>query len=251
VTVEATCTGTDDDGMRVEVATASSSSRDHETLSHSAVTDSAVVDGVNTAGVDTGSGCRRARRCLCAVRSSLLKYIPFIVHCVVVAASQSCIQSVLIFLPASGRELGASHHAAALLLTLFGAFDMAGRFVFGFLFDIPAVRRRRSLMFMAVAACFGCGAALVAAVNDYVGLAVCICVIAALEGGTHSQRASSVTELLEPSQMAIGVGFVMFAQGVGNFYGPLLGGSIYSCVDELGNSAERLKASALSTALTI
>jgi len=50
---------------------------------------------------------------------------PFIVYCLVVAAVQGCIQSVLIFLPVRGSELGAGPSAAALLLTLFGAFDLS------------------------------------------------------------------------------------------------------------------------------
>ena len=101
----------------------------------------ATVDTTPNSAAETGSGGRW--RCLRVVRSSLWTNIPFIAYCIVVAAVQGCIQSVLIFLPARGRELGSNPSGAALLLTLFGAFDMAGRFIFGFVFDIRAVRRRR------------------------------------------------------------------------------------------------------------
>jgi len=62
------------------------------------------------------------RKCLRALRSSLCTNCSFVVYCLVVAAVQGCIQSVLIFLPVRGSELGAGPRAAALLLTLFGAF---------------------------------------------------------------------------------------------------------------------------------
>jgi len=101
---------------------------------------------------------------------------------------------------------------------------MCGRFLFGFVFDIRAVRRRRSYLFTAVAASFGAVAALLAAVDDYVLLAICTCVVAVLEGGAHSQRATSVTELVKPSWMSLAVGLVIFGQGFGNFYGPIVGG---------------------------
>jgi MFS family permease len=160
----------------------------------------------------------------CSCRSSLWTNFPFIVYCLLVAAVQGCIQSVLIFLPARGRELGASAQAASLLLTLFGAFDMAGRFVFGFMFDLKWFCKRRTHLYTAVAMAFSIVTAFLAAANSYVTLAAVTCLVALFEGGAHSQRATNVTELVEPSQMSIGVGLVILFQGLGNFYGPLVGG---------------------------
>jgi len=131
---------------------------------------------------------------------------------------------ITIFLPALSSELGAGTNAAALLLTLFGAFDMVGDFVFGFLFDVRAVRRRRSYLYTAVAASFGAGTALLAAAGDYGALAVATCVAGVLEGGARGHRLTSMNELVEPSQVSLGIGLVIFAQGFGNFYGPLVGG---------------------------
>jgi len=196
----------------------------HETFSHGQMTSHASEKipadaGRNISSADDG------RTCLRVLRSSLLTYFPFIIYCIVVAAVQGCIQSVLIFLPARGRELGAGPKAAALLLTLFGVCDMVGRFIFGFVFDLRAVRRLgRSYLYMAVAASFGATASVMAAADNYAALAACTCVVAVLEAGAHSQRATSVTELVEPSKMALGVGLVIFAQGFGNFYGPIVGG---------------------------
>ena len=171
-----------------------------------------------------GSVVDGGRKCLRVLRSSLWTNFPFVVYCMLVAAVQGCIMSVLIFLPARGRELGAGASAAALLLTLFGAFDMGGRFVFGFVFDIRAVRRRRSYLYTVLAVLFGAGAALLATLDDYVLLATVTCVVAVLEGGAHSQRATIVTELVESAQSSLAVGLVIFAQGCGNFYGPIIGG---------------------------
>lgn len=164
------------------------------------------------------------RKCLRHLRSPLWTNIPFVVYCMVVVTVQGCIQSVLVFLPSRCRELGAGQNAAALLLTLFGVFDMTGRFVFGFVFDLRAVRSRRSYAYTAVTASFGALAALISAASNYKVLAVATCVVAVFEGGAHSQRATCVTEIVGPSQMSLSVGLVIFAQGFGNFYGPLVGG---------------------------
>ena len=77
-------------------------------------------------------GAKRRRPAVRRRRSSMWTNFPFIVYCVVVASVQGCIQSVLIFLPARARELGARPNAAALLLTIFGVADMVGRFAFGY-----------------------------------------------------------------------------------------------------------------------
>ena len=203
-------------------ATTPASSSRHDPLSHDVTADGTQKTRRNPES--NGSVVDGGRKCLRVLRSSLWTNFPFVVYCMLVAAVQGCIQSVLIFLPSRGRELGAGPSAAALLLTLFGAFDMGGRFVFGFVFDIRAVRRRRSYLYTAVAVSFGSGAALLAAVDDYVLLATVTCFVAVLEGGAHSQRATSVTELVEPSQTSLAVGLVIFAQGCGNFYGPIIGG---------------------------
>jgi len=163
-------------------------------------------------------------KCLRALRSSLWTNFPFIVHCMVVAGVQGALHSILIFLPARAAELGAGPNAAALLLTLFGAFDMVGGFFFGFVFDVRAVRLRRSYLYTVVAASFGAGTALLAAVGDYATLAAATCVVAVVEGGARGQRVTSVNKLVEPSQVSLGIGLVIFAQGFGNSYGPIVGG---------------------------
>jgi len=158
------------------------------------------------------------------LRSSLWTNSPFIVHCMVVAGVQGAMMPLLIFLPARASEVGAGPGAAALLLTLFGAFDMCGGLFFGFVFDIRAVRRRRSYLYTAVAASFGAGTALLAVVGDYGALAVATCVVAVVAGGVRGHRVTTTSELVEPSQVSLGIGLVIFAQGLGNVYGPVVGG---------------------------
>lgn len=168
------------------------------------------------------------RRLFSLFKSSLWINIPFILHCTMVAATQGCIQAVLIFLPGCGRELGATRQEASLLLTVFGAADMVGRFVFGFVFDLKPLRSRRTDLFTAVAASFAAMSILLGFMPSYLSLAVVTALVGFFQGGAHSQRATNVTELVEPSQMSIGVGLVIFFQGLGNFYGPLVGGG-WSC----------------------
>lgn len=168
--------------------------------------------------------CPSPLRLLSFFKSSLWFNVPFILYCTMVTATQGCIQAVLVFLPGCGRELGATRQQASLLLTVFGAADMIGRFVFGFVFDLKPLRSRRTHLYTAVAASFAAMAVLLGFMPTYLSLAVVTALVAFFEGGAHSQRATNVTELVEPSQMSIGVGLVIFFQGLGNFYGPLVGG---------------------------
>jgi len=204
-----------------DATTPVSSCRCHDMSSQSQTTEDATADAGQKADIKR---LVTSRRCLGILQSSLWTNLSFIFYCVVAAAAEGCFQLIVIFLPARGSELGAGLNAAAFLLTLFGAFDMGGRLIFGFLFDIPAVRRRRSYLYTAVAASFGASTALLAAVDGYVALAVVTCIVAVAEGGADSQRATGIDELVEPSQVSLGVGLVMFTQGFGCFYGPIVGG---------------------------
>ena len=195
--------------------------------SQSQMTEDATADAVQTTGAyieGNSVGRVPSSKYLRVPRSSLWTNFPFILYCMVVAAAQGCIRIVVIFLPARCSELGAGPSAAAFLLTLFGAFDVGGCLIFGFLFDIPAVRRRRSYLYAAVAVSFGAGTALLAAADNYVALALVTCIVAVLGGGAQSQRATGIDELVEPSQVSFAVGLLMFVQGFGSFYGPIVGG---------------------------
>ena len=174
----------------------------------------------------TKSGGRCCCCSKCCSKSSLLRNIPFLLYCLIVCGLQGCIQCVLIFLPSCGKELGASRQQEALLLTSFGVADMVGRFVFGFVFDIKLLRPRRQILFVCIAAGFGACSILMAASNTYVALLVLTCLTAFLQGGAHSQRATNVPELVKPKQMSTAVGFSFFFMGVGNFYGPFVGGNM-------------------------
>ena len=44
------------------------------------------------------------------------------------------------------------------------------------------------------------------------------------EGVFHSQRGSVVTEIVNENQKSISVGYMIFAQGIGNLLGPVVGG---------------------------
>jgi len=167
-------------------------------------------------------GCIRPK-CL---SSSLWCNFPFLIHCATMTGLQGCIQCVLLFLPSYAKELGSSFQQEAWLLTLFGIWDMIGRFAFGFIFDLKWVRTRRTHMYTFVSAGFAIFAILLALTSDFLGLAIVTCFTAFFEGGSHSQRATIIPDLVEKTQMSIGIGLGFFFMGIGNFYGPLVGGKI-------------------------
>ena len=81
-------------------------------------------------------------------------------------------------------------------------YEKGGRFMFGFVFDVPAVRRRgRSFLYLAVAALFGASAALLAAAGGYAALAAGTCLVAVVEAGAHSPV--SYTHLTLPTKRIV------------------------------------------------
>ena len=148
----------------------------------------------------------------------------FFLYGIVIMSMQVCIQTYLIFLPGFALEKRATDREAALVLSIFGFCDMGGRFLFGFLFDLKPIRNNRRDFFCIVSSLFG---ALVI-LTSFMSSLILVCVLAGLtgifEGATHSQRTTVLSEFVTASQMSTSVGVIIFFQGLGNIYGPPLGG---------------------------
>jgi len=169
--------------------------------------------------------------------SSLWRNVPFIIHCFMMVGLQSCIQTIMIFVPSfAGQELGSSTSQEAWILGIFGLSDLVGRFFFGFVFDIKPIRKRRLPMYIAVSMAFAFFTLVTAFCQDYAGLVVVIIFSAFFEGGAHSQRTTIVPNYVEPDQMSIAVGMCFLFMGIGNFFGPTAGGSLRDVTESFRTS---------------
>ena len=157
-------------------------------------------------------------------QTEILTNVTFLIYGFQIFAMSICIQTFLTYLPSLSEQYGSSKTMAALLLSVVGLSDMAGRFIFGFLFDLRTVRYRRRLFH----ACLGIPVGLLCLLMGYLSSYTMFMVVGVLygvvEGGFHSQRATIVSEFVSKDKMSSTVGFVIFFQGFGNLAGPPVAG---------------------------
>lgn len=162
--------------------------------------------------------------CCHLAEDSLFRNFTFYLYGYLIMSMQICIQSYVIFLPGYAKEYGASTTEASLLLSIFGFVDMIGRLLFGILFDLKWISRRRKDFYCLVSALFGLGAMSLTFMPNFVSICVMTVWVAMFEGATHSQRATVLSDFVPVKQMPTAVGVIIFCQGVGNVWGPPFAG---------------------------
>ena len=136
------------------------------------------------------------------------------------------LMTAMIYLPPLAHEAGADDIEASLMLSILGAADIVGRFLWGFLFDLKCVRdkKRRQFMFGITGIMFGISVIILGFCHSIPTLGACIFLYGVVEGGYHSQRMTILGEFLTKEEIADGVGWSICFQGVGCLMStPLLG----------------------------
>ena len=155
---------------------------------------------------------------LCS-EGSLLRNWTFLLFCILMAGMQICIQAFLLFMPAYSLELGATQTQASLLVSFYGGGDVIGRIVFGVLFDVTKLRPYRVYIYCAMSVVYGVVTMAVGLTSNYIVCAVLTTLSGMMQAGCHGQRATVVGDIVSKSQLAKGVGFLMFSQGLGSITG--------------------------------
>jgi len=162
----------------------------------------------------------------CSGYFNILKNVTFLLYGIEIVAMSVHIQTFLTFLPGIAMEMGVDEGRAALLLSIVGVADMAGRFFWGFIFDLKSVRNRRRLLHACIGLPMGGLAIVFGLQQGYVGFVLFTVIWGLFEGGFHAQRATIVSEFVGPEHMSSTVGFVIAFQGIGNLLGPPVAGAL-------------------------
>ena len=128
--------------------------------------------------------CQETRSSDFKEKLSLLKDFRFLLYCLNVMTMPFCIQTVFLFFPGFTEERGIGKLDTAFLLSVMGLSDMAGRFIFGFVFDLPAIRRNRRLLHSCSGIVFGVATCSVGLMNTYSWI-VCLLVAWGLAGTVY------------------------------------------------------------------
>ena len=187
-----------------------------------------IKDSTNNGQLDEGE--QRKSKCYSGICSegSLLRNWTFLFFCVLMAGMQICIQAFLLFMPAYSLELGATQTQASLLVTFYGGADVVGRIIFGVSFDVATLRPYRVYIYCVMSAIFGLLAISVSLTTSYISCAVLTAMVGMVQSCCHGQRATVVGDIVSKSQLAKGVGFLMFSQGLGSITGAPIAGRYHS-----------------------
>ena len=157
---------------------------------------------------------------------AFLKSVTFWVYAINISALPCVAQSYMVYTPSLMKERGFSDTQAALVLSIAGASDIAGRFIAGFLFDLSFVRTRRWPVHTVYGFFLGFIVLFNAFQHQLAGFIAIALVWGIFEGGYHSQRATIVSEFIKPQEVANSVGFMIFWQGIGNMLSPTFAGQL-------------------------
>ena len=156
----------------------------------------------------------------------ILTNLTFLIYCCQIFAMSICIQTFLTYLVSFAVEFGNEKFYGSLLISVVGLSDMAGRFIFGFVFDHPRIRKRRRLFFAYLGLPVGFLCIFMGFLTYYPFMMVIGVIYGIVEGGFHSQRATIVSEFVTKDKMSSTVGLVIFFQGLGNLAGVPVAGMI-------------------------
>lgn len=183
------------------------------------------VENERTANCVRPVGTRRRRNCAeFRLRLGTLTNLSFLLFCFNLFNIPTTLISTFIFLPGLAAEYGLSGSETTLLLSVIGLASGVGRLGFGFVFDLRPVRSRRRLVHSLLGVLLGASTASLAIWRHFLPMLVTCTCIGLSEGGVMAQRATALSQYVNPEQLAFAFGIMTMFQGFGNLLGPLLQG---------------------------
>ena len=140
------------------------------------------------------------------------------------ALSVMCLVPVWMLLPAVAEDNGMSVEESASVLSAIAGGDIVGRFLSGFVFDMPLVRRHRYRPFSAVMMLLGFLILSWPFVTSFLAMCLSAVTFGLFLGIVVAQRTTILRDLLGMERFSSALGMMVFAQGVGVFVGPFLAG---------------------------
>ena len=155
----------------------------------------------------------------------VLRHPVFLLYCFNLGTMSYAVIFYLLFLPSLAYEMGFTKQSGSLLLALAGGFDIAGRLIWGAIFDLRRIRPHRRL----IHSILGVVLALTALVTglappSFPIIATLVALWGIFQGGYHGQRITVVSQYVPTREFTSAVGVLILFQGLGNLTCPLVSG---------------------------
>ena len=160
------------------------------------------------------------------IELSLLKEPLFLIFCLSILLFTASFKAGFTFLPALVKSSGLSESNAALILSISGVFDTAGRIVTGFLFDFRKIKQFRGLIYNIILFAIAIVSFICPTVRSFAGFAILASVYGWLTGSYLSQKSVIIVDILGVEKLSSSLGLLVFFQGLGTLIGPPLSGKL-------------------------
>ena len=154
----------------------------------------------------------------------IITSLPYVLYSGQNLVLQFCTAVPLIFLPQLGVENGYTETASSILISVSGIFNIVGRFLFGFVFDMQCTVRRRRLCHALFGLSLGTAVICLGLTDNYATMCLGAAFHGTTTGGYHAQKTSIAAEFVPIILMPDAVGFSFFFEGFGSLVAaPLFG----------------------------
>ena len=160
------------------------------------------------------------------IELSLLKEPPFLIFCLSILLFTASFKAGFTFLPALVKSSGLSESNAALILSISGVFDTAGRITTGFLFDFRKIKQFRGLIYNIILFAIAIVSFICPTVRSFAGFAILASVYGWLTGSYVSQKSVIIVDILGVEKLSSSLGLLACFQGFGSLFGPPLSGKL-------------------------
>ncbi|KAI8778863.1 monocarboxylate transporter 12 isoform X1 [Biomphalaria glabrata] len=156
---------------------------------------------------------------------SLLRNPSFVLFCISLLLFTAAFKAAFTFIPALVKSRDISESDAALVLSIAGVFDTAGRIVAGLVFDLPRIKFLRPVLFNSFIFAIAGISFLLPSMTSFASFCVVCSVYGVLTGAYISQKSVVIVDILGIENLSTSFGLLICFQAVGMCAGPPLSGA--------------------------
>lgn len=157
----------------------------------------------------------------------LLKDPPFLMFCISICLFTASFKAAFTFIPALARSKNLSVAEAALILSISGVFDTAGRIASGLIMDMNIFRPLRLLFYNSFMFAIATLSFIMPNLTEFRSLCIVCSLYGTLTGAYVSQKSVVLVDILGVENLSISFGLLIFFQAIGTCIGPPLSGKLF------------------------
>ncbi|KAH9488413.1 hypothetical protein Btru_067371 [Bulinus truncatus] len=158
---------------------------------------------------------------------SLLLDPSFVMFCISLMLFTASFKAAFTFIPALVKSKGISETDAALVLSITGIFDTAGRIVAGLIFDLRKIKFLRPLLFNSFIFAIAGVSFVLPSLKSFASFCTLCSIYGILTGAYISQKSVVIVDILGIENLSTSFGLLICFQAVGICAGPPLSGAFH------------------------